>query len=159
MSTANDLPGFTESQMNIPPKEMSMVREAIDILKDEKDPLTIGLLNKYIEFVKAFNGGNNGYQFIPSVEEFHSYDCQDNEYCQQLKTSITKNSTLSRNRSKQAAAAPHYNLQRMNLNPPTYSLSSWVNGGKRKVSKKSRKSKSRKSKKSKRSKKTKSRRH
>jgi hypothetical protein len=154
MSTANGLPGFTKSQMEITPNEMSIVRSAIKILKEEeekeeKDHLMIGLLNKYIEFVKAFNGGNNGYQFIPNVDAFHSYDCKDNEYCNRLKTYIITNSALSRNRSKQAAAAaPHYNLQRMNLNPPS--------GGKWKVSKKSRKSKSRKSKKSK---KTKSRRH
>jgi len=158
MSTANGLPGFTKSQMEIPPKEMSIVRSAIEILKEEKDHLTIGLLNKYIDFVKAFNGGNNGYQFIPNVEEFHLYDCQDNEYCNELKTYIINNSTLSRNRSKQAAAAPHYNLQRMNLNPPAYSSSLGVGGGKRKVSKKSRKSKSRKTK-SRKSRKTQCRKH
>ena len=170
MSTANSLTGFTESQMEITPKEMSIVRSAIKILKEEeekeeeeeKDHLTIGLLNKYIEFVKAFNGGNGGKnQFanhIKNVDEFHLYDCQDNEYCTKLKTHIINNSTLSGNRSKQAAAAPHYNIQRMNLNPPTYSSSELgVGGGKRKVSKKSRKSRSKKFNKSKRYKK--SRRH
>jgi hypothetical protein len=153
MSTAID---FTKSQMEITPKEMSIVRSAIDILKEEeekeeKDHLTIGLLNKYIEFVKAFNGGNGGKnQFanhIKNVDEFHLYDCQDNEYCKQLKTHIINNSALSGNRSKPAAAAPHHNLQRMDFNPQTYSSSGLgVGGGKRKVSKKSRKSKSRKSK-------------
>jgi hypothetical protein len=165
MSTANSLTGFTKSQMEITPKEMSIVRSAIKILKEEeekeeeeeKDHLTIGLLNKYIEFVKAFNGGNSGYQFIKNVDEFHSYDCQDNEYCKELKTHIINNSALSRNRSKQAAAAPHYNIQRMNLNPQTYSSGLGVGGGKRKVSKKSRKSRAKKFNKSKRSKK--SRRH
>ncbi len=152
MSIADDLSGFTKSQMDITPKEMTIVRSAIEILKEEekeneKDHLTIGLLNKYIELVKAYNGGNNGYKFIDDVEKFHLYDCQNNDYCKELKTYIINNSALSRNRSEQAAAAPHYNLQRMDLNPQKYSSSGLgVGGGKRKVSKKSRKSKSRKSK-------------
>jgi len=156
--------GFTSQQTMLHDLEVDLVQQTLIQLKEEeeneenKDLVTIGLLNKYIEFVKAFNGGDNSsYEtYKNKVREFYSYNCQDdNDFCKEMKKSIIKASTLTKIPISDTPSAPRYIIPKMNLDQKKYT-SPGVGGGKRKVSKKSKKSKSRKSKKSK---KTKSRRH
>jgi hypothetical protein len=129
-----------------PPKELNLLKQANDILNelndDDEEVDTKGLLNKYIDLVKAYKDGGKAWPtHMETVEKFHAHNC-NGEYCKELKKYISEHSTLSRNRRPIKPTNEVYNIP--NMFAPK--------GG----SNKSRKSKNSKSKKSR---KTKSRRH